>query len=50
MKTKRVELERAGPGCWSGIPNSLLVEIVEDTAPPYEGHEVVDDREESLEV
>ena len=22
MKTKRAELERAGPSCWSGIPNS----------------------------
>ena len=31
------------------LGEGLLVEIVEDPAPPYEGHEV-DDREESLEV
>ena len=32
------------------LGEGLLVEIVEDPAPPYEGHEVVEDREESLEV
>ena len=32
------------------LGKGLLVEIVEDPAPPYEGHEVVDDQEESLEV
>ena len=32
------------------LGEGLLVEIVEDPAPPYEGHEVVDDREGSLEV
>ena len=32
------------------LGEGLLVEIVKDPAPPYEGHEVVDDREESLEV
>ena len=32
------------------LGEGLLVEIIEDPAPPYNGHEVVNDREESLEV
>ena len=32
------------------LGEGLLVEIVEDPAPPYEGHEVEGDREGSLEV
>ena len=32
------------------LGEGLLVEIVEDPAPPYEGHEVIDDREGSPEV
>ena len=32
------------------IEDSLLQEIIEDPAPPYEGDHVVNDREESPEV